>query len=160
MLKSVRISLTTLSVLIGLYSGFVLGLMVFLGITKILDLFLLRGNLGAGGLLFGVISVFLGLLTSVIFGVLFGMIAWGRFNSENWRINRFVVIIILLILALVVNIAISTPTSPSKCIDIQDSVERDDCWFKVVRDNKDTNFCKNIQDQEKRESCGLLSWVD
>jgi len=39
------------------------------------------------------------------------------------------------------------------CEEIQDSAERDNCWFEMVRSNNDSSFCINIQDIGIREYC-------
>ncbi len=42
---------------------------------------------------------------SVISMVVFGLIGWGKLNSESWRVNRFVVLaVVLLLMVLVVQI--------------------------------------------------------
>jgi len=99
--KYAKVIIATICILVGLYSGFVIGFFSVLALFKLIE-FLTR-PLEAMWLLLMIIAFLAGLILGVILAVIFAKIALRRINMEGWKINGFALIVAIFLISLILH---------------------------------------------------------
>lgn len=102
--KAIKIILVVICIILGLYSGFVIGFVSSLAIFKLLEI--LTRPLEAMWLLLGVLAFFVGAILGIALAILFARIALHRTNLEIWKLNGIRLIAIIFFIAIALHLSI------------------------------------------------------
>lgn len=152
--------------LVAAISGFVFGnsfgSILFIGTFRLIEFFS-HTSFEAGWMLILLASFSVGLAAGCICAFFFALISWGKFGSETWKINRYVLTIVIPLVAcggLYAYNSISQIKEKDKCLNMPAGIERDRCLSTAARPGGDNNACAQIQDKNERVQCYYYNNVD
>lgn len=102
--KAVKTLILIISIILGLYSGFVIGFISSLAFFKLVET--LTRPLEAMWLLLGILAFFVGAICGIFLSIFFARIALRRFNDERWKIRGAKLIIIIFSIAIALHLLI------------------------------------------------------
>ncbi len=143
--------LAVLSFIVGLVFGVMVGGLLFSMIRT-----------PGGDSLMAIGAVIPMFICAIIFSVLFVLISRGSFGSEHWRINRYIICIILPLLIIVglrvglwyFTHVVVLDNHKTRCLSLAPSSERDECFYNLAYSYRKDGL-KSKQDIE--EICYMIS---
>jgi len=156
MSKLKRISLAIVSAI----CGFIFGYQLVLGSAWVLIFFHKPDSslflMDPFGIILIVLTYYGIPIVGGLFAITFSLISWGKFNSQNWRINRYVFIVLIPLVVLAASFigskistsffetGMKSKYSQEICSKITDEKQRSDCFFNSAIYQKDPNLCENV----------------
>lgn len=151
-----KIILTIISIIVG----YNFGQLIFIALLG-------AWNLLVPGGLFGdnwVFAIIFGLLALKVFGlvtaVFFALVSMGKFNSENWRVNRYLVVIIVpAIIYIIFYSAASSSDAKNlsarkqQCEESLTKEAKLDCIYHAYILGGKRSECDRYQDQDEKSKC-------